>query len=816
MSSFTTLLPSARKVLLFALLLAFGSGPSFAQNAVFGPGLDATLASALPTEQLTVVVTFDGEGPLDAAQVGALEGIGISQGIFFQSLPIAGVVATPSQILEIAGMNGVRSIWPNEELTYFNEDARHLTGVTKVVEDSDLRNAMGMPYSGKGITVVVHDSGVDGNHPDLNHLVQNVQAATNPHAVDEMLPINYLEDQDNTDLGSGHGTHVAGSFGGTGQQSGGQHAGVAPGADMIGYGSGAVLLILDSIGGFDWTITNQFRYGIKVITNSWGSSGTFNPDHPVNVASYAAYKRGITVLFAAGNAGPDEGTHNPYGVAPWVISVGAGTKDAKLIDFSSRGVKGDSGTFTTADNQPWTYFNEPTVVAPGVDIISTRATTGSLPFLEAEADANALGANAAFYTHMSGTSMATPHVAGIVALMLEANPLLSPDEVKDIVARSATNMPGRESWEVGSGYVNAYAAVQMALGLREYGSTRTSTRDWNAYVDAERNDTPFTIDYNPSPLLSADGNQTTVQVPAGVTTLAVRFNAEGVLGETGNPIYPVLIAPDGTEYSNGTTLLFTLEYGRANIVSSPMAGTWIIEIRGIQNGTGNNVVSVPEVVEGNVSLTTVNGFQGLNDIDGHPAEAAIQSAVAAKLIDGLPSGNFSPGAAISRIELAEFLVIGAGIRQGDGSSTFGDVSGARAAWAEAVASRGAAMRDLEQIADGVMEAGGSFNPNGTVSRTDLAYALVQSLGLGDVAATFDGAITADFNGTRVPVTDANNLGDKTGYVQVAIDLGLINVYFDLSQGEFDAEPTVTARFEPATNATRGDYAVAALRYFAQF
>ena len=797
---------------LLGILLVLSAGVGRAQ-AVFGPGLEASLTSALPGDEFTVVVTFDGDGPISSADKNALEGLGISQGIFFQSLPMAGLVGTADQIQALAGLGNVRSIWPNSELSFFNEDARDLTGVNKLINDSSLRNSMGLPFSGKGVAVVVHDSGVDGTHPDLRP-VQNVQGLANPHAVDEMAPIVYLEDQDNTDISSGHGTHVAGTVAGTGQQSGGQHAGVAPGVDLIGYGSGAVLLILDALGGFDWAISNQFRYGIRVITNSWGSSGDFNPNNPVNVASLAAYKRGMTVLFAAGNAGPDEDTHNPY-AAPWVISVGAGTKDAKLIDFSSRGLRGESLDFFTPDGKAWRYENEPTVVAPGVDIISTRANTGALPLLATDVDAEVLGANAAFYTHMSGTSMATPHVAGIVALMLEANPSLQPAEIKDIIARSATNMPGRESWEVGSGYVNAYAAVQMALGLREYGATRTSDWDFNAFVNLTIDRTPFSIDYNPRPELSSSANRTTFQVGADVSTVIARMGAEGPVGETGNTIYPVLIAPDGTEYSSGTTLLFPLEFSRAQVAPG-QPGTWTLEIRGIQNGTGNNVVSMPETAEGSITLETVTGFSGLNDISGHPAEGFIQSAVGELILDGDAAGNFRPDDDLTRIELAQYLVFGAGIRQGDGSATFGDVSADLAPFAEAAAAFGAAMRDRDQNEAGVIQASGSFDPNGSVSRSDLAYSLVQGLGLGETAASFDGSITADFNGTRVPVTDAAGLGDRAGYVQLAIDLGLLNVSFDLSQGEFEAEPTVTARFRPAESASRGDYAVAAVRYLAQY
>ncbi|MBO6575306.1 MAG: S8 family serine peptidase [Rhodothermales bacterium] len=803
-----------RRLTLVVAFTIISAGTVLSQNVVFGPSLQSALQSALPTEQLTVVVTFHGEGALSTTQTSALIATGITQGIVFQSLPIAGVVATPSQINAIAEIDGVRSIWGNDQQEYYNKDARHLTGVEKLRTDSEMRNAMGLPFSGQGVGIVVHDSGVDGTHPDLS-LVQNVQGATNPHAVSSLLPINYLEDQDNTDLGSGHGTHVAGTVGGNGQQSGGDHAGVAPGVNMIGYGSGAVLLILDTIGGFDYAISNQFRYGIRIITNSWGSTATFDPEHPVNVASYAAFNRGINVIFAAGNSGPDEATNNRY-AAPWSIVVGAGTKAGKLVDFSSRGVKGETLDFTTPDGKSWTWHNEPTVVAPGVDIISTRANSGALPPLEAEADATVLGANAAFYTHMSGTSMATPHVAGIVALMLEANPSLQPADVIDIIRRSASNMPGREAWEVGSGYVNAYAAVQMALGLQDYGSTLTADRAFNAFVDASRNDTPFTIDYNPRPELSSDGNSMTFNVPAGLTTLAARLSAEGVLGETGNPIYPVLISPSGVSHSSGTTLLFTLEYGRAQIVTAPEPGVWTMEIRGIQNGTGNNVVSVPEEVHGTLSFETANGFTGLNDVDGHAAEAAIKSGVGELLFDGYADGTFRPDQGLTRIELAQYLVWGAGIRQADGGHGFGDVSAALAPFAEAVTMHGASMRDREFLEGGVMEAGGAFDPNGSVTRTDLAYSLVRSLGLADAADSFSGDITADFNGTRVPVTDASGLGDKAGYVQIAIDLGLINVYFDLAQGAFESEPTVTARFEPNGLATRADYAVAAVRYFTQY
>ncbi|GAE37167.1 S8 family serine peptidase [Halalkalibacter akibai] len=427
--------------------------------------IDPELEKLLGTEigLVEVIVTFHGDAAPTKDHVKLLETLGITSASLMKNVPIAGVLATRDQVKALAKKDEVRSIYLNTELEFYNAESNDITGVTKVRTDDQMRKKNGgFPVSGKGVGVVINDSGVDGTHDDHKfgaNLVQNVLATTNLNALSGLLPITYTENVVNTDTNSGHGTHVAGTVGGTGAKSGGKYEGVAPGADLIGYGSGGVLLVLDGIGGFDYAITNQRKYDIRVITNSWGSSGDFHPDHPINVASKKAYDRGIVVLFAAGNAGPSENTHNPYAKAPWVISVAAGVKDGTLANFSSRGTKGEGGTFTV-DGKQWTWKDEPTITAPGVDIISTRVIA-PLSAVSAQKDAELIEpAYLPYYASMSGTSMATPHVAGIVALMLEADPLLSPDEVKDILQRTATNMPGRESWEVGAGYVNAYAALE--------------------------------------------------------------------------------------------------------------------------------------------------------------------------------------------------------------------------------------------------------------------------------------------------------------------------------------------------------------------
>ena len=445
-----------------AILALLGPGCVLA-DARIGSQLASKLLTALPLQQLEIVVVYKQSGPVQTSQVLALQALGITRGLSFQKLPMVGALATPGAIRQLAKRSDVLSIHANSTLTYFNNDAREISGVNDLQADPDYG------FTGAGVAVVVNDSGIDATHSDLafgDRVVENVQALLNLSSVLTFLPVTYLEGQPNTDLTSGHGTHCAGTVGGSGARSDGLHRGVATDASIIGYGSGAVISILDAVGGFDYALANKnsFAAPIKVISNSWGTTGAFDPTDPVNVASYEAYKQGIVTVFAAGNDGPDANTINPYSVAPWVISVGAADKSGALADFSSRGNPGETGTFTMPDGQTWTYASQPTLVATGVSIVSTRSLTGVLPILGITEDISLDPAQLPYYTHMSGTSMATPHVAGIVALLFEANPSLTPAQVKQILVNTAVPMPGRSAFEVGAGHVDAYAAGAVAAG----------------------------------------------------------------------------------------------------------------------------------------------------------------------------------------------------------------------------------------------------------------------------------------------------------------------------------------------------------------
>lgn len=437
-----------------------------ALNPTSEASLTPRILKPLPLE---VIVSFHGSGAPTASQIKILRDVGITNGIAFQSFPIAGVLATPLQVNLLRAQASVRSIFLNRDLQYFNENSTTLTGVDRLREDPAITAQNGgMPVTGKGVGVLINDSGVDGTHEDIRfntHLVQNVLGTTNLASTVGILPPTYVENVSSTDTNSGHGTHCAGIVGGTGTMSGGKYEGVAPGAGLIGYGSGLLISILDALGGLDYAVQKQDEYGIRVVSNSWGGSGSFDPSDPINIATKVLYDHGIVTVFAAGNEGPSSGTMNPYSLAPWVISVGAGDRNRQLADFSSRGEENDQTIFTM-DGEEWVSENRPTLTAPGVDIISTRALS-PLPVLSTSQDIMNLDpAHVPFYTHMSGTSMATPHVAGIVALMLEADETLTPEEVKDILQDTSTPMPGYEAWEAGSGFVNAFDAVTYVFGAK--------------------------------------------------------------------------------------------------------------------------------------------------------------------------------------------------------------------------------------------------------------------------------------------------------------------------------------------------------------
>jgi len=443
-------------------------------------------AAVVPSDAAIYIVNFDETQTTEAAVTNGIlnAGAGVVQ---FNNFSMVAALATPGQLLTISALPGLEGIYANKQLQYFmlhesvpaiRADAVHAAGIT-----------------GKGIGIAILDSGIDGLYnPDLaypQHTIQNVKVLYNQNDLftfgkDAPKPIRkgatlVVENLANSETSVGHGTHVAGIAAGMGTAGNGYYTGVAPGANLIGIGTGDILFIFWALAGFDYILDHQQQYNIKVVNNSWGTSGAFDPKDPINEATKKVSGRGVTVVFAAGNEGPGQNTLNPYSVAPWVISVAAGCKvgvtdptnseahcmldDGSnpliptnneprahvLADFSSRGVPGDN-------------LYHPDITAPGVHIVSTRASTGTvLNGLDLNHDARICAIdllNQPFYTCASGTSMASPHIAGVVALMQEAaGGTLSPTQVLNALTSTARPLPGYATWEVGAGFVDAYAAV---------------------------------------------------------------------------------------------------------------------------------------------------------------------------------------------------------------------------------------------------------------------------------------------------------------------------------------------------------------------
>jgi subtilisin family serine protease len=455
---------------------------------------------------IPVVITYKSM-PV-ASDLSRLQLAGITKGITFRELPMVIAPMNATQLAAVRTHPGVRSIWANRIMKPFTNESRLFIGVPQMMADRDVQlgniQNPGMPVSGKGVGIGYIDTGIDATHADLKYGTKTVQNVIQPHSettvgdgglaigiginiFDEVytatgfnFPI-YLENQQHSDVESGHGTHGAAVAAGTGAQSGNFYGGVAPGAHLVGMNAGNELglPLVTILGAYDYLLTNQFAYNIRIINNSWGSSLSaegISPDDPINIVTRTAHDRNIVVVFAAGNAGDVANAINPYSTMPWTISVAAGEKRGlgTPAGFSSRGVNNGEGTDVGGmPADPAAVPNlRPDVTAPGVDIKSARMkgvgltnTIGAIPLFVGANDLTTIPpAFLPYYTTSQGTSFACPHVAGVVALMLEARPTLTPDEVVTILRDTATPMPYEER-VVGSGYVDAHNAVRRALGL---------------------------------------------------------------------------------------------------------------------------------------------------------------------------------------------------------------------------------------------------------------------------------------------------------------------------------------------------------------
>lgn len=533
-------------------------------GATVGADLAEHLAVAPDDERIEVIVSFH-----QREDLGLLERIDAPQRAL-RALPMAGAHLSPAEIDEVASWPEVRGVHANLELEYFNHQSVPMSGAPQVWQD--------LGYTGQGVTVAIHDTGIDGTHPDASYpdkTIQNIKILHTrfvdfAHGVDNPTPTGTVEDQTHTDTTSGHGTHVAGTAAGSGDIDP-DYRGMAPDASVVGIGAGDVLFVYAALEGYDWLfveedgVPNHERYDIRVINNSWGTTNNheLDVDNPIVQAIFAAYEAGITPVFSAGNSGPGADTLNFYAQAPWVVGVGALDKELEIAGFSSRGYP----------NHP---FKTPDVSGIGVSVESANYT--AWPVLP--------------YASASGTSMSAPHVTGLVALMLDANPDLSPDQVQHILRQTTAPLDGLETWEAGTGFIDAVAAVRAAedaegeLDAFLAGGNAHTLEATAAMLDPESDD--FALPYvrdeerwegtvGPALLWAGINDTHEFEVPEGTEFL----NARIAWDRTPETLDLFLTDEEGQQYSAVSDVLdYGLGSSKILRIRNPLPGDWTVEVRG--------------------------------------------------------------------------------------------------------------------------------------------------------------------------------------------------------------------------------------------
>lgn len=321
--------------------------------------------------------------------------------------PFVHMHATPAAIQQLELDPQVLMIYEDRPVRAYLDTALPLVHVPRL-------HAEGL--AGDSVRIAIVDTGIDPTHPDFAGRIAANTDFTGEGLVDR----------------NGHGTHCAGIAAGTGIASGLKYRGAAPKALLYiakvlrASGDG---MMSDVMAGVEWAVLQ----GVQIISLSLGGPGPCDGSDALCETCDAAVQAGVAVCVAAGNDGPEPYTIGSPGGARNVITVGAVTDQDRVATFSARG--------PTVDGRP-----KPDVVTPGVNIIAPRAQGTSMG---QPVDQH--------YTMASGTSMATPLLAGIGALLLQAEPRLKPDELKSRLMTTATDL-NTSPYAQGRGRVDAWRA----------------------------------------------------------------------------------------------------------------------------------------------------------------------------------------------------------------------------------------------------------------------------------------------------------------------------------------------------------------------
>ena len=312
-----------------------------------------------------------------------------------------------NHILDATTLPGVVMLELDGILTTTNGDAAVLHGVDTVWADTG--------YDGAGSAVAIIDTGIDGAHASLDDLDDD-NSTNDPKVIAFYDPVNNPSLVNGTEVfpydDQGHGSHCAGTTAGTGAPNY-EHVGMAPQAFLVGVkvldagGSGSFATVM---AGMEWTVENRYKFNIRAASMSLGGPGaiewTSSEEDSVNRYANEMMAAGVAIFIAAGNNAVSAQIGTP-GSAEDAITVGALDKNSAIAVYSSQGPTEEGRV-------------KPNVAYVGSNVMSVAFNTGDQ------------------YTDMSGTSMATPGAAGVAALMYQANPDLSPFDVRNIMQETAT------------------------------------------------------------------------------------------------------------------------------------------------------------------------------------------------------------------------------------------------------------------------------------------------------------------------------------------------------------------------------------------
>lgn len=439
-------------------------------------GVHDTLEALGPLAFPVVVVVDYAKEPGDG-DVGQLSRLGLDIGVVLPALGAVSARAYSMTQIRAAAVLPETVMVEMGGRPYLALDVANAAMKGRPSEQYSPDTAWQLGFTGEGIVIAIMDTGVDNEHPGLIGKWLGGIDVSKPET--RLTPRDGTFDADDT---QGHGTSVAGMALGTGAPDG-TYAGLAPGTKLVDLRIGTIIGAAPGEGpqnfydgtlqGIDWAVRfKDFAWpggtpGIDILSLSWGNDvgGSSDGSDVYSRGIDRLVQAGIVAVIAAGNSGPSNDGFDGLGSSSYSITIGAlddfntvDRSDDDIASYSSRGPRADNG-----DSYSWDEL-KPEVSAPGTDIMS------------AEFDRVGDGSGNSYGPRGSGTSYATPMVAGVVSMMLEANPDLKTQWrlVKEILTATAERRGNASLPEVdpfwnkdfGYGMVDAYKAVALAKSLR--------------------------------------------------------------------------------------------------------------------------------------------------------------------------------------------------------------------------------------------------------------------------------------------------------------------------------------------------------------